>query len=54
MFMIAPPVETEQNRSIRINDLTEVFMGRSRLGLAKERLVPFEAARNVPYADDRP
>jgi hypothetical protein len=22
--------------------------------LAKERLVPFEAARNIAYADDRP
>ena len=30
------------------------LMARSRLGLAEERLVPFEAAGNVAYADDRP
>jgi hypothetical protein len=29
-------------------------MARRRLGLAEERLVPFEAVRNVNYADDRP
>jgi len=29
-------------------------MARRRLGLAKQRLVPFEAARNVAYTDDRP
>jgi hypothetical protein len=29
-------------------------MRRSRLGLPKERLVPFEAGRNVSDADDRP
>jgi hypothetical protein len=50
----APPVEAEQDGSIRIQDLTKVVMARRRLGLAKERLVPFEAARNVAYADDCP
>jgi hypothetical protein len=49
----APPVEAEQDRSIRIQDLTKVVMARRSLGLAKERLVPFEADRNVAYADDR-
>jgi hypothetical protein len=29
-------------------------MARRRLGLAKERLVPFEATGNVADADDRP
>ena len=52
--MRAPLVEAEQDGSIRIQDLTKVVMTRRRLGLAKERLVPFEAARNVAYADDRP
>ena len=52
--MRAPLVKAEQHGSIRIQDLTKVVMARRRLGLAKERLVPFEAARNVSYADDRP
>jgi len=50
----APLVEAEQHGPIRIQDLTKVVMARRRLGLAEERLVPFEAARNVTYADDRP
>jgi hypothetical protein len=54
MLVRAPLVEAEQDGSIRIQDLTEVVMARRRLGLAKERLVPFEAARDVSYADDRP
>ena len=52
--MRVPLVEAEQDGSIRIQDLTKVVMARRRLGLAKERLVPFEAAWNVAYADDRP
>src|SRR5437899_12746576 len=54
MLVRAPLVEAEQDGSIRIQDLTKVVMARRHLGLAKERLVPFEAARNVAYADDRP
>ena len=50
----APLMESEQDGSIRIQDLTEVFMARGHLGLAKERLVPFEAARDVAYAKDCP
>jgi hypothetical protein len=50
----APPVEAEQHGSIRIQDLTKVVMGRRRLGLTEERLVPFEAAGYVAYADNRP
>jgi hypothetical protein len=49
-----PLVKTKQDGSICIQDLTEIFMARSRLGLAEERLVPFEAAGNIAYADDRP
>ena len=52
--MRAPLVEAEQDGSIRIQDLTKVVMARRRLGLAEERLVPFEAGGNVAYADDRP
>jgi hypothetical protein len=47
-------VEAEQDRSVRIEELTEIGMGRSGLELAEERLVPLEAARHVAYADDRP
>src|SRR5262249_40274768 len=54
MIVCPPLVEAEQDGSIRIQDLTKVVMGRRRLGLAKERLVPFEAARDVAYANDRP
>src|SRR4029077_7653848 len=54
MLVRAPLVEAEQDGSIGIQDLTPVVMARSRLGLAEERLVPFEAAGNVAYADDRP
>src|SRR2546422_775509 len=50
----APLVEAEQDSSIRIEDLTKVGMGRLCLGLAEERLVPFEATRHIAYADDRP
>ena len=54
MFVRAPLVEAEQDGSIRIKDLTKVSMARSCLGLAEERLVPFEASRYIAYADDRP
>ncbi len=52
--MRAPLVEAEQDGSIRIEDLTKVVMAWTRLGLTEERLVPFEAARDVAHADDRP
>ena len=52
MLMRAPLVETEQNGSICIQDLTPALMDETHLPLAKERLVPFEAPRNVPDADD--
>jgi hypothetical protein len=54
MLVRAPLVEAEQDGSIRIQDLTKVVMARRRLGLAEERLVPFEATGNVADADDRP
>jgi hypothetical protein len=54
MLVRAPLVEAEQDGSIRIQDLTKVVMARRRLGLAKERLVPFEATWDVAYANDRP
>jgi len=54
MLVRAPLVETQQDGSIRIENLTKVVMARSRFGLPKERLVPFEAERNVSDADDCP
>ena len=52
--MRAPLVETEQDGSIRIQDLTKVVMGRKRLRLAKERLVPPKAPGHISHANDRP
>src|SRR6185369_17876744 len=54
MLVRAPLVEAEQDGSIRIEDLTKVGMARLCLGLAEERLVPFEAGWHIAYADDRP
>jgi hypothetical protein len=50
----APQVEAEQDGSIRIQNLTKVVMVRRRPWLAKERLVPFDAARDVADGHDRP
>jgi hypothetical protein len=47
-------VKAEQDRAIRVEDLPEVVMGGTRLRLAKERLVPFEAASHIAYPNDRP
>ena len=52
--MRAPPMTAEQDGAIGIQDLTEVVVCRRRLGLAKERLVPFGADRDVAYANDCP
>src|SRR5262245_57744337 len=54
MVVRTPLMEAEQDGSIRIQDLTKVVVVRSRQGLAKERLVPSETARDVPDAYDRP
>src|SRR5262249_40210964 len=54
MLVRAPLVKAEQDSSIRIEDLTKVGMARLCLGLAEERLVPFEATRHITYTDDRP
>src|SRR5512145_2631460 len=54
MVVRAPSVEAAQYGSICVEDLTEVIVCWRRLRLAEQRLVPFEAARNVIYADDRP
>ncbi len=52
--MGAPLVEAEQDSSICIENLAEVVMRRRGSGLSEQRLIPFEAARNVAYPDDCP
>src|SRR5262245_3988930 len=54
MLVGSPLVETEQYRSIRVQDLPEVVVLRGRLLQAKQRLVPVEAPAYVSDADDRP
>ena len=54
MLVRTPLVEAEQDRCIRIQDLTEVVVTWRRLGLAEERLVPSEAGGDIAYANDRP
>jgi hypothetical protein len=47
-------MKTEQNRAIRVEDLAEVVVGRSRFRQAKQRLVPREAASDIGHSDDSP
>jgi hypothetical protein len=54
MLVGTPLVKAEQDRAIRVEGLPEVVMGGTRLWLAKERLVPFEAASHIAYPNDRP
>src|SRR5215468_2463897 len=54
MPMGAPLVEAEQDRSIRVEDLPKVGMGGRCLRPAEQRLVPFEAAGHIAYANNRP
>jgi hypothetical protein len=49
----APCAETEQNGSIRIEDLAKVITFREGSRLTEKRLVPFKAARHVAYPYDR-
>jgi len=54
MLMGTPLVKAQQDRSIRVEDLTEVVMGGSRVRLAKQRLVPVQTSSHVAYPDDGP
>src|SRR5262249_52499556 len=40
MLVVAPSVQAEQDRSIRVDDLPKVVMGRSRFRQTKQQLVP--------------
>lgn len=52
--MDPPLMKAEQNRAIRVADLTEVVVGRSRFRQAKQRLVPRQAAGHIGDSDDGP
>ena len=45
VFVGAPFVETEQDSPVRVEELTKVIMGRWRVRLAEERLVPLGGSR---------
>jgi len=47
-------MKAEQDRAIRIEDLTEVVVGGGRFRQAEQRLVPGEAASDIGDADDGP
>src|SRR4026208_322944 len=52
--MIAPPVKTKQDRTVRVEELPEIVMSRCRFGLTEERLIPIEAARHISDSNDCP
>ena len=52
--MSPPLMKTEQNRAIRVEDLTEVVVFRSRFRQAKQRLVPRKAASDIGYSNNGP
>jgi hypothetical protein len=54
MLVGTPPVETEQDRSIRVEDLPEVIVTGSRRRQAKKRLIPLETGGHIGDANDRP
>src|SRR5215831_7556859 len=54
MIVGAPLVEAEQDRSVCIEDLCEVVMGRNGSRLTEQRLVPLEAAWHIGGPNDRP
>jgi hypothetical protein len=54
MIVGTPLVETQQDGSIRVEDLPEVIVAGSRRRQAKERLVPLETGGHIGDANDRP
>ena len=54
MIVGTPSMKAKQDRAVRVENLSEVIMGGTRLRLAKQRLVPFEAGSHVAHPDDRP
>jgi len=54
VLMGSPCVKSEQDRSIRVDELTEVVMGGTPRRFAEEGQIPFEASSNIVNCDDRP
>jgi hypothetical protein len=54
MFLYTPLMEAEQDSPIRVHDLTEIGVVRSRLCLAEQRLLPPETSGHIVYPDNRP
>src|SRR6478672_2475309 len=54
MFVGSPLVKAKQDRSIGVQDLPEVIMSGIHFRLAKQRLIPLEAASNICNSDDCP
>jgi hypothetical protein len=54
VLVVSPPMETKQDRAIRVKDLPEVVMGRRRFRLTEKRLIPVEAAGHISDSNDRP
>jgi hypothetical protein len=54
MVVSAPLMETQQDCSVRVANLSEMMMRGRGLRQAEQRLIPFEAPGHVSHADDRP
>ena len=54
VLMRAPLMKTQQDRSIRVEDLPEVIVSRARFRSTEKRLIPIEAARDIRNANDCP
>src|ERR1700688_3311773 len=54
MLVGTPFMEAEQDSPIRIEDLPKVVMTRKGNRLTEQRLIPFEAPRDVAYPYDGP
>src|ERR1041385_3986738 len=54
MFVGAPLVKTEQDRSVRVDDLPKVIMSGSRPGQPKQPLIPFETPKHIANPNYRP
>ena len=54
MLVRTPLMQTQQNGSVRVDDLPEVSVRGLCRGEPEQRLIPVEARRHVFHTDDRP
>lgn len=54
MLVVAPRMQAQQNRPVRIADLAEIIVRRFARGQPQKRLVPRETAPHVTGSDDGP